>query len=283
MRSLLIFSFMFSFAAWAQNRYELKGFYTSPGKLRPTSYSLNWVEEAQTVRGMYKDHSMKESIKVDGLIDKNVRIFRLPLSPNVVLMTSLPKGENQKMIPVSITFLDENLAPGSSSVIEASFAMNSASKRQAQEATTCRDGFGNLKDMCGTYRGLVVEEQDSGNKCALTATSNLPELQLKDSGEIDVNVPSLNTLSAPSHHVGRIPFNSDKASVDVLGRVCRTLNGTKFAGDDCKRLNVTGEFSRGLDNNPHFFGTYVIVDEKTNERCQYRLSVDRTKSQTTSL
>ncbi len=283
MRLFLIFTFMFSCVALAQTRYEIKGFYTSPGKLRPTPYSLNWVEENQTVRGLYKDNSVKESISVTALKDKNFRIFRVPLTPNVMIIATLPIDDTQKMIPVSITFLDENSIPSSSLVIEASFVKNSLAPRQSQENTPCRDGFGNLKGMCGTYRGLVVEEQDSGNKCALTATSNLPELILNETGEIDVKVPSLNTLSAPLHHVGRIPFNVDKSSVDVLGRVCRTLDGTKFATDDCKRLNVTGEFSRGLNNSPHFFGTYVIVDENTNERCQYRLSVDRTESRTTSL
>lgn len=283
---LALFLFSLSFSLFAQTRYSLRGFYSQPGQTSPTPYALNWAESGETIKGLYKDNSISESIQVEIIKKDRMRIFQIPLSRQVTLMTTLPADNSHpKNVPVSVTLEDSDKNLVAASLVEADF---SATQAQAQEdrvsslssatSRTCVEGFGGLAGYCGTYEGLVVEEQDTANKCALTSQI-IPRLFLNENGELGVRVGAVSTLNPnPVHKIGRIPLNDSRARVDLMSRVCRPLDGTSFNGDDCKRINVTGDFSQNQSNTAHFFGTYVIVDEKTNERCQYRFSLDRNNS-----
>jgi hypothetical protein len=121
---------------------------------------------------------------------------------------------------------------------------------------------------------MFSEELDSNKKCNLLAFS-ATRLVLDENGELGLILGETSTIvSTPFHRIGRIFTNTDSERIDVLSRDCRALPGTTFGGDNCKRMNLSGTFSK-IRNIKHFSGDYLIIDEKTNERCRYNLSMDQ--------
>ncbi len=277
MRTYMIISLFFSFSLIAQTRYTVKGFFPEAGVTTPISYSLNWIENGGELKGLYKDSTIKESIPVTVVPNERTRIFQVPRANAMTLITTIPTAvDKTKILPVSITLADSVKTIMSANLYPANLIIT---EPQAQESSNvpCREGFGGLAGFCGSYQGMVVEEQDTSNRCQLTDIGTPPRLFLNELGELGIRVAPVSVSTPnPIHILGRIPLNNDRSSVDLIARVCRPLDGTSFKDDDCKRINVTGDFSTNKTQTAHFFGTYSIVDEKTNERCQYRLSLDRT-------
>jgi hypothetical protein len=145
---------------------------------------------------------------------------------------------------------------------------------QKQEEAKCQEGFGQLAGYCGVYTGMFSEELDTNKKCNLLAFS-ATRLVLDENGELGLILGETSAIiSTPFHRIGRIFTNTDSDRIDVISRDCRLLPGTTFAGDNCKRMNLSGTFSK-IRNVKHFSGDYLIIDEKTNERCRYNLSMDQ--------
>jgi hypothetical protein len=179
-------------------------------------------------------------------------------------------------IPVSVVLRDENGKPVNTNSIEVNFVVMPARRvAQRQEASGCQEGFGVLAGFCGMYSGMLTEEMDANKKCDLLAFSN-SRLILDENAEMGLALGELSEIvNPPIHRIGRIFTDPESMRVDLTSRSCRPLMGTTFNGDDCKRMNLVGEFSFEK-NVKHFLGYYSIINEKTNELCRYRLSMDQT-------
>lgn len=190
------------------------------------------------------------------------------------LGSDLKNDKGAVSIPMSVVLRDANGKPVNTNSIEANLVGGPTNRvAQKQEATGCQEGFGSLAGYCGVYSGMLTEEADANNKCDLLSFPN-SRLILDQNAEIGLSLGELSEIvNPPIHRIGRLFTDPDSMRIDLTSRSCRPLPGTKFQGDDCKRLNIAGIFSV-LKDVKHFLGYYTISDEKTNELCRYRLSME---------
>lgn len=250
---------------------------------KKVQFHLSWEERDGKATGTYKDNFYVNSAPVRGVTGELGRIFvvTFPKEVNGVrtisfLTSDLRGAKGATLVPVSVSLRDGKGNPVKTSSIEANLSgveSNPKIVAQSQEDEACQEGFGELAGYCNSYAGMISEEIDSKNRCNLLAFSSA-RLRLENTGEVYLALGEVSSLvGVPVHKIGRIFSNPASTSIDLLSRSCRSLPGTTFAGDDCKRLSLNGTFST-VRGKQHFTGRYVILDERTNESCRYTLSMD---------
>lgn len=284
MHRLLIFLLLLSFHSFAQNeKYQLKGSLgVDTASKTKISFDLRWNESDGKASGTYKDNFYADSAPMKGVVGELGRIFIVTLPKEakgvrtISFLTSDMRGnQGAALIPVSVSLRDEKGTPVRTTAIEANLIGGEARMlAQRQEAEPCQEGFGNLAGYCGAYTGMLSEEMDTRNKCNLLAFNN-SRLILDENAELGLVLgePS-EIIDTPVHRIGRLFRNPASMSVDLLSRACRSLPGTSFPSDDCKRLGLTGTFTTA-NKTRHFTGQYTITNERTNESCRYSLSMDQ--------
>lgn len=265
--------------------FQLKGsYFFRGGEKKPVTFKLRWVEDDGRVTGIYSDNRFTNRAVVNGFASDNGRTFEIIL-PQMdggvksfsLLTSSAGPSETGKQIPLQLVTRDMKGNPLSTAKFEAQFVEITAGGRenaQAQEARPCSEGFGELSGYCGRYGGMISEEFDSGRVCDLISRKDL-RLEVDNEANVIFHTEEPNDRhSSQDHLIGRIPSDTPSRTVDIMSRHCRPLPGTNFPGDDCKRINLIGTFTN-RDGNPHFVGTYSIIDEKTDRSCRYSMTFDR--------
>ncbi len=280
--SILIGLCLSSFAL--ASPFQLKGsFALLEGEKNPVSFNLRWVEKDGKVTGFYSDNRFTGRAPVNGLVSDNGRTFEI-IFPQVdggvksfsVLASSAGASETGKQIPLQLVTRDVKGNPLSTKKFNAQFVEISSSQNraQAQEERPCTDGFGQLSGYCGRYGGMLTEEFDSGRVCDFLTRKNV-RLEVDNEANVIFHTEQpQDRHSTQDHLIGRIPSDVSSRTVDLMSRHCRPLPGTNFPGDDCKRINLIGTFTN-RNGNPHFSGTYSIIDEKNEKSCRYSMTMDR--------
>lgn len=273
--TLLIATILFPVILFAKT-FELTSSFPDPSGSNSINFKLKWNEDMGKVKGTYTDDLHQDQIAITGVTSDRTRIFRIRFKGEnqkigAITIVTAP-GQQGKDFPISVVAQDNKGIPVVAHKAQASLKSVTPT-RQAQEARTCTDGFGNLAGFCGRYEGMVSEEMDKQKRCTL-AEGATPLLELDENGMIILHVgPVSNIVTTPTHRIGRIPSDIRSNTVDVLSRECRPLAGTTFPGDDCKLVNLRGTFS-DTNGRKHFIGDYNIRDEKNNTSCSYQLSLD---------
>lgn len=284
MYRLLFSLLLLSFQAFAQNqKYQLQG---TLGEDRASktkiSFTLSWNEIDGKANGTYKDNFYADSAPMKGIVGELGRIFVVTFPKEVkgvrtisFLSSDMRGNKGSALIPVSVSLRDEKGTPVKTTAVEANLIGGETNVvAQRQEDQPCQDGFGDLAGYCGAYTGMLSEELDTRNKCNLLAFNNA-RLLLDENAEVGLVLgePS-EIIDTPVHRIGRLFRNPASMSVDLLSRSCRSLPGTNFSSDDCKRLGLTGTFNT-VNKTRHFTGQYTITNERTNESCRYTISMDQ--------
>jgi hypothetical protein len=284
MKLLLVLSFFCLVNALAQEQqYELKGMIgTNVTTNTKIQFNLKWNEKDGKANGIYSDNFYTKSAPAKGISGELGRIFVVTFPKEIkgvrtitLLGSDVKKDKGAVNIPVSVVLRDDNGKPLTTNSIQASFAARTDTRvAQRQEAGNCQEGFGVLAGHCGVYVGMLTEEADSNNKCDLLSFPNT-RLILDSNAEMGLSLGEVSEIvNPPIHRIGRLFTDPDSTRIDLTSRSCRPMAGTTFAGENCKRLNLSGIFST-LKNVRHFLGYYTILDEKTNQLCRYRLSMDQ--------
>ncbi len=263
--------------------YQLKGsYFFRGGEKNPVNFNLRWVEKNGRVTGFYSDNRFTERSAVTGMASDHGRNFDivLPQADGGVksfslLTSSAGSSETGKNVPLQLVSRDEKGNPLTTAKFEAQFTeITPRETAQAQEAQPCSEGFGELAGYCGQYGGMISEEFDSNKMCDFVTIKDV-HLEMDNEANIIFHTVGPGDRRATEDHlIGRIPSGSSSRSVDIMSRHCRPLPGTNFPGDDCKRINLIGTFA-SRNGNPHFTGTYSIIDEKSDRSCRYSMTMDR--------
>jgi hypothetical protein len=273
--------------------YQIMGAYevASPEK-EVVQFRLSWDEKEQQIQGLYEDNHFAPSELVAGSITSEGRQFnvKFPLArKGVQFLTFITSSKKIKKkasdLPVSIIAQDPKGAPVLTTQINGRMLhlFRSAQKQEDRSSEAfkknhCRDKMGILEDMCGIYGGMIAEENDSANKCHLLVKDAI-RMELRNDRSILLHLsddPDFVT-NTPAHLIGRLASQPQSSFVDLKRQSCHSLAGTRFEGDHCKRLMLSGRFSIEEDGKEHFTGTYTIQDEETKEFCRYSLSLDKLK------
>jgi hypothetical protein len=285
LRSLFFFfSFVSIIAAnpSGNGQIQLNGAYKYPGNPpKMISFSLNWYERNGIVKGLYVDNYFSVGEVLSG--EDNPEGAHLFVTfPKEKLGTKslvffLPHPLNSKNLqnPVSLITRDQQGNVENVIALQDLKLINSSNAGiQLQEEDECSKGFGELSGHCGVYAGLVSEEEDRRNICNLLFAQAV-RLELTLEGTLYLHLGEVNELvSGPGHLIGRIPFNPQKKSLDVMSRICEQMIGVKSSTDSCKIVHLKGVFSTELENKI-FKGTYRISEEGTNNHCLYKLSLEK--------
>lgn len=263
--------------------YQLKGsFFFKKGEKNPVSFSLRWIEKEGNITGLYTDDRFSQRAPVRGIVSDTGRTFEIVLPEEKggvksfsLLTASMDAAATGKQVPLQLVTRDMTGNPLSTARFTAQFTeTQSASATQAQEERPCSEGFGEMAGYCGRYGGMVSEEYDSGRLCDFMSSKNV-RLEVDNEANVIFHTEQpADRHASQDHLIGRIPSDSASRSVDIMSRHCRPLPGTNFPGDDCKRINLIGTFS-SRNGNPHFTGTYSIIDEKNDRSCRYSMTMDR--------
>lgn len=281
---LLIWLVLSPLAGMAQiYQYQLNGSYKlESSKNQSIDYTLKWSEENGRIKGVYSDNYFAKSAPVSGEGTDTGRTFVVSFPElkegikSVTILGSVVKDKaTATALPIVIVSRDGLGNPLSTAKASGNFITTSYSPvAQLQEDNECTEGFGVLTGYCGTYAGLLAEEQDRRNKCNLLF-SEAVRLELTTDGTILLHLGEINTVvTTPAHSIGRIPFNPQKNSVDIMSRVCAPLSGVNSVGNNCKVIHLKGNFETVRDIK-RFKGTYSISEEGTNNVCRYSLSMDK--------
>lgn len=275
---ILLLMLLFSFNLLAQDQqYVLKG-----NLDKNVQFTLVWSEYEGKVTGTYQDNYYSNKVPLRGVAGDLGRILLVTLPQETkgvrtisFLGSDLKGSKGSALIPVSVVLRDDKGKPVKTTSIEANLTgMTQTVLAQKQEEANCQEGFGTLAGFCGIFAGMLTEDADTQNKCNLLAYNNA-RLILESTGEMNLSLGEVNSVvQNPSHRLGRISYDPQSTNVDLLTRICRPLPGTTFGGDDCKRLNLIGYFSI-TNKGKRFAGSYLIIDEKTNQSCRYTLSMDQ--------
>lgn len=284
MKIFILLSCFFILEAIAQgDQYQMTGSLgINTDTKKEITFTLKWNEENGKANGTYSDNLYADSAPAKGITGELGRIFvvTLPRESRGVRTISflgpdLKSAKRPTLIPLSIVLRDRTGKPVNTTSIQANLSSMVDTKiAQRQEANKCQEGFGVLAGYCGVYSGMLSEEIDTKAKCNLLAIKET-RLVMDENAEVGLTLGEMSAiLSPPIHRIGRLFTDTDTTRVDLISRSCRPLPGTTFNGDDCKRINLIGNFS--IKNKlKHFTGDYIIVDEKTNETCRYNLSMDQ--------
>jgi len=285
LRSLLYyFSFISIIAANPSHhgQSQLTGSYKYPGNTsKVISFSLNWFERNGIVKGLYVDNYFSGGEVVTGEDNPEGAHLFVTFSKEKFgtksLVFFLPHPLNPKNLqnPVSIVTRDQQgNVKNVISIQDLKFLNSSNTEIQLQEEDECSRGFGEISGHCGVYAGLVSEEEDRRNFCNLLFANAL-RLELTVEGSLYLHLGEVNEIVfSPGHLIGRIPFNPQKKSIDIMGRICEQMIGVKTSSDSCKIVHLKGIFSTELENKI-FKGTYRISEEGTNKHCLYKLSLEK--------
>lgn len=266
----------------ANFEYQISGNYNLPNRSnKKVNYTLNWTEDKGDIKGEYYDSFFTTKGIVSGKVGKFGRNFTVTLPivssgvKSINLLTSQTASTRAGIqIPVSVVTRGPEGNPLTNISVNSQF-MALAGSMQAQEARPCFEGFGELNGFCGNYAGLITEESDNIKKCNLENADAI-RLELDDRANVLIHLGlSSEVVVTPTHIVGRIPSDPKSSTIDVMSRSCRPIPGVNFAGDNCKRLNLKGQFTLENKSRRHFKGTYTITDERTNNFCRYSISMDR--------
>lgn len=279
----LLASFILSLTVSA-SPFQLKGsYFFRNGEKKPVSFNLRWIEKEGRITGFYSDDRFTERAAVTGVSTDNGRTFEiiLPqanagLKSFSLLTSSVTASDTGKQIPLQLVTRDLKGNPLTTAKFEAQFTeiTPKGEAAQAQQARPCTDGFGEMEGYCGRYGGMISEEFDSGRLCDFLTTKNL-RLEVDNEANVIFHTDQPDDRHVSQDHlIGRIPSDTPSRSVDIMSRHCRPLPGTNFPGDDCKRINLIGTFMT-RNGNPHFIGTYSIIDEKSDRSCRYSMTFDR--------
>lgn len=275
---ILFFVLCLSMNLLAQDQqYVLKGSLD-----KNIQFTMVWNEYEGRVSGTYEDNFYTKQIPMRGVAGDLGRIFLVTLPQEnkgvrtiSFLGTDLKGTKGSAMVPVSVVLRDDKGKPVKTTSIEGNLtAMTQTVLAQKQETANCQEGFGDMAGFCGVFAGMLTEEVDTQNKCNLLAYNNA-RLILNDQGEMSLSLGEVNNVvTPPIHRLGRLPVDPQNTNVDLLTRTCRPLPGTTFNGDNCKRLNLIGYFTI-TNRGKRFAGSYILIDEKTNQTCRYTLSMDQ--------
>lgn len=264
--------------------YQLKGSLGINSETKKNiDFTLKWTEEGGKAMGTYSDNFYTQSAVAKGISGDLGRIFVITFPQEIkgvqtisFLGSDLKTAKISTPVPVSVVLRDKDGKPVNTTSIQANLSVHSESKiAQKQEDQRCQQGFGALAGYCGIYTGMLTEEMDTSKKCNLLDFNNI-RLVLDENGEIGLVFGELSSIvNPPVHRIGRIFTDQDTERVDILSRNCRPLQGVAFKGDNCKRLDLVGNF-RVENKVKRFAGTYTILDEKTNESCRYGVSMEQT-------
>lgn len=279
MKIILFFTLAFlSSQLLAQDQqYVLKGSLD-----KNIQFTLVWNEFEGKVTGTYEDNFYAKKVEMRGIAGDLGRILLVTLPQETkgvrtisFLGTDLKGIKGSALVPVSVVLRDDKGTPIKTTAIEANLTgMTQKVLAQKQEESRCQEGFGSLAGFCGSYAGMLSEDADPKNKCNLLAASDA-RLVVDENAEISLILGAVSALvEQPMHKLGRLPANPETTNVDILSRSCRPLQGIMFAGDNCKRLNLVGYFTI-TTKGKHFSGSYIIIDEKTNQSCRYSISMDQ--------
>jgi hypothetical protein len=279
---ILIFS-LSSFVFGENYQYQLKGTYKLESSVKePVTFSLKWSEENGDISGTYQDNYFTQKEEVDGFGSRLGRTFIVEFPQakkgvrSITLLTAVPADAKAGItVPVSVVTRDKIGNP--LSTVESKTAFNVLKKpavAQLQEEESCVEGFGALAGYCGIYAGLLAEESDSRNKCNLLFADAV-RLELTEAGMLYLHLGEVNQLiNTPGHSLGRVPYNPENESIDMLTRVCGQLSGVNSSRLTCKRLHLLGDFNQE-GNDREFTGTYTISEEGSNFSCSYSMTMTR--------
>jgi hypothetical protein len=266
-------------------QYELKGDFKKSGQEKRVTYSLRWSEENGHITGIYSDDyfSRRSEVRGEGGDLGRTFIVAFPQKKDgvrslTILSSLVKKTDTATSVPISIVSRDEKGNPLTTLKTSANFSTTSyRTVAELQEENRCTEGFGVLAGFCGSYAGMLTEERDRRNRCNLLFADAV-RLELTEEGMLILHLGELSEIAeTPIHTIGRIPFNPQKNSIDVMTRFCGPLSGLNMSGESCKVLHLSGDFSRNKDNL-HFSGNYQITEEGSNNVCLYGLSMDKVQS-----
>jgi hypothetical protein len=285
LRSLLLFFGFLSIIAAnpsGNGQFQLSGSFKYPGDVsKIVTFSLNWFERNGIVKGLYADNFFSGSEIVAGEDNPEgshlIVIFPKEKFGTKSLVFFLPHPLNSKNLqrPIALVMRDQvGHVKNYISINDSKLSSPSKSEIQLQEEDECSRGFGELSGLCGVYAGLVSEEEDRRNICNLLFADPV-RLELTIEGTLFLHFGEVNEIiSSPGHLIGRIPFNPQKKSIDVMNRICEQMIGVKSSTDICKIVHLKGVFSTELGNRI-FKGSYRITEEGTNNTCLYKLSLEK--------
>lgn len=268
----------------ASYRYDMSGdFKISLKGNKVIPFSLNWTEEDGALTGVYSDNYFGKSVFTKGLAESSggftiLADFKKEIDGVRSFTILIPKIDTQKVSEkIQLTFILRNLKGDPIKTFKVNSKINSISflsAKQLQEEHQCTEGFGVLEGYCGIYAGMITEEWDRRNKCNLLFADAV-RLELTNNGVLLLHLGEVNNLiKTQFHNLGRIPFNPQKKSIDILNRVCFPMSGFNSSiGDACKILHLRGVFS-SVRQHVHFEGSYTISEEGSNNQCKYKLSMD---------
>ena len=131
-----------------------------------------------------------------------------------------------------------------------------------------------LSDYFGIYNGTTNEISDPWDRCHLTLRGN-PSLELSSDAFVRLFLNDLPfSTYSEFHSLGKISPIITTNSLSLITINCSPLPGTNFPGKNCKRLFLSGIFSKITDAR-FFRGIYSITDNVTEESCSYNLILIR--------
>jgi hypothetical protein len=281
---LFFFGFISILAADTSSNEDssLSGSFKYPGETpKLVSFSVNWFERHGIVRGIYSDNYFSKSEIVSGENGPNGAhlIVNFPTEKfgTKSLVFFLPHPISSKNLGQSLGLVTRDQLGRVKDLISVNnikFVNSFNTDIQMQEESECTRGFGEISGFCGLYAGLISETEDRRNMCNLLLNDAV-KLELTKEGVLFLHFGEVNEiLSSPGHLIGRIPFNPQKMSVDIMGRICEQMVGVKSSTDSCKIVHLKGKFSHEKEIKT-FKGTYRISEEGTNKDCLYKLSLER--------
>jgi hypothetical protein len=288
--SALLFLFL-TLSAFAQEfQYRAEGSFLtaagpgSPGTPITINYTVSWNETSATLQGVYQDNYFSKTgpAILTGTVDTLGRSLKVIFTNPVNGVKSINFRTDQRAnvtesIPMKI--VTQDYVGNTIDNIPNTFAMMTAMQAQAAETNNnsnlCTIGFGMLTGFCGIYDGTFYEITDTRDRCNLLAVGN-PRLEL---GTDTVFRLYLNYLpgirSQSSHTIGAFTPSPQTTNINIASRYCDDLPGTTFGKEDCKTLNLAGDFQTGAGPNPSFSGTYSITDDTSGEACSYSFNLTR--------
>lgn len=261
---------------------EISGNFKISDSIQLIHFVLKYSENNGNVTGEYRDNFFSRKSPVIGISNNSGKtidvVFQETKREVKILTFLLPKTKNNEF-PLSIILRDQNGFSLSNikTKVKNKYGFNNI-RPQLQEERPCVEGFGRLEGFCGVYSGILTEEQDRRNRCNLLF-SDAVRFELDETGTVILHLGEVNEfIASPSHLIGRLPFNPQKSSIDIMSRFCGSLTGINSSSTSCKILHLQGDFSSKLQTK-HFSGSYNIREEGTNLFCRYSISMDRMKTE----
>ena len=277
-RLLILFSL--SIPAFAQDfEYRMEGsFALNTSDISPPTveFSINWNEANGEILGVYSDNYFVSSAPVNGstILQGKSFLVDFPIVTNGVRSLSIMAvGSGPGRVPLTLSLLDTYGNPSSIHNISAVMTRTSGDE-VADENVSCSVGFGALTGYCGIYGGDIDEVSDRSALC-FNVESESNKLVLAQSLDMNLYLGYRDTIAGlPAHPLGSLPVSPITGEVNMTGRNCGELPGTRFSSESCQTLTLSGNFTE-LVGVKRFSGTYVITDDLSDQSCTFSLTLDR--------